>query len=45
MNSVKRTKGGKRPSTPVEITYVEVTKVIDRSGSVNSMDPRGYQGL
>jgi len=45
MNSIKRNSDGMRPSTPVEIKYVDVTKVIDRSGSVNSMDPRGYQGL
>ena len=45
LNSVKRTKDGKRPPTPVQITYVDITKLIDRSGSVGSMDPRGYQGL
>ena len=45
LNSVKRTKDGKRPPTPVQITYVDVTKVIDRSGSVASMDPHGYGGF
>ena len=45
MNSVKRDENGNRPSTPVEIKYVDVTKVIDRSGSVSSMDPRGYGGF
>lgn len=45
LNSVKRTKDGKRPPTPVQMKYVDVTKVIDRSGSVSSMDPRGYGGF
>ena len=45
MNSVKRTKDGKRPSTPVENKIVDVTKLVDRSGSVGSMSPTGYGGM
>ena len=45
LNSVKRTKDGKRPTTPVEKKIVDVTKVVDRSGSVASMSPTGYGGM
>jgi len=45
LKSVKRTKDGKRPPTPVEKKIVDVTKLVDRSGSCASMDARGYQGF
>ena len=48
LNSVKRTKDGKRPPTPptpVEKKIVDVTKLVDRSGSVASMSHTGYGGM
>ena len=45
LNSVKRTKDGKRPSTPVEKKIVDVTKLVDRSGSVAIMSSTGYGGM
>ena len=45
LNSVKRTKDGKRPTAPVENKIVDVTKLVDRSGSVAIMSPTGYGGM
>ena len=48
LNSVKRTKDGKRPPTPptpVEKKIVDVTKLVDRSGSVAIMSSTGYGGM
>ena len=45
LKSVKRTKDGKRPPTPVEKKIVDVTKLVDRSGSVAIMSSTGYGGM